>query len=753
MSVPAAGAATHVVGDGWTTTAADAVAATCAARGLDLRWPVRVRPMAEYEAGYTPGVGSITWGADHAETWRTGWCALGVFCAPPKRAGPGGRGAFVAPEGLYSHAEATIYVRDPRPGAATAATVAHEAVHALQAQHFPDLAAAHLWFNRDLNAAVETVVEGDAHLVGWSFAPTRRRHLCSMDRALAPRLHRQWWRWQPHGLTALEGFPHVFGPELLLGKLLEAPSGADVLLRDPPLSTLAVLRPDKAGPVEFIALPEDLASLVSRRTGKRCAAGLANTAGVVGIWGLLALADEAAAAELPDFLLDWAGDRFTHLPCEDGDQAASPNDELAWLTRWRSTAAAQAFARRFNGIAAAAARRGGVLAAPAQALARGRRVVVTTPGVESARAALLASEARPFSEYRGWIDAGCFPQTACQKAQAVTAQIRPGDGLGCQAEPAQTPPLADWIARIRSARQAAAAPAELAPALAAAARNAVFCALNARRNADLLGACRASTFGVRFLAAIAANPHWRGLPLCASASGYQAQLRSWLQPSANDAHAKREVRVRAAARAAAAFAQGRGQAVTELAAALPLSTLHLLDQDFRGLVDFLALPDEALAASGCEMLATDVVGVGGLWSMLGGRDAEGGAAELPEVLRAWRGDRQWYVRCGERDGWLWALRWADESAAKAFAAALAAVPGADAAMGAAAEPILQDVPEVRGRTVWFAPRKLAGVKAAAQRALRSRAFGSFNEWQAAGCYPRAACQRRKAAPPRPEPPG
>ena len=724
-----AAAAPQVAEDAWTTTAQDALAATCAGRRLDLLWPVRVRPMAEYGAGYTAGVGSITWAADHAEAWRAGWCALGVFCArSAKRAGPGGDGALARPDGLYSHVDATIYVRDPGPDAATAATVAHEAVHALQAQHFPHLAAAHLWFNRDLNAAVESVAEGDAHLVGWSFTPARRRHLCSMDRAEAARLHREWWRWQPHGLTALEGFPHVFGPELLLGKLLDDPGAADALLRDPPLSTLAVLRPERAGPVEFIALPDDLAAIVSAETGKRCAAGLANTAGVVGIWGLLALADEAIAGELPDFLLDWAGDRFTHLPCED-DDGAGPNDELVWLTAWRSADAAQMFARHFESVATAAARRGGVLAAPAQALAHGRRVLVTTPGARGARKAVLASEARALDDYRGWIDSGCFPRTACQETPAVTARLGPGAGLGCGAAPTSPSAMTDWLARIRSVRNAASQPDDLSPALAAAAENAVFCALNGRRNADLRRACRAWNFGVRFLATIVANPHWRWLPLCASASAYQAQLRAWLRPSGGDApDIAREARVRAAARVATAFAQGRGGAVAALAAAPPLSSLHLLDERFQGLVgvDFLALPSDALAAAGCELLATDVVGVSGLWSMLGAGDA----AALPEVLRAWRGDRQWYVRCGPRDGWLWALRWADEAAAKAFAVAF--------------ERSYEDASEVRGRTVWFAPRRLADAKAVAQRALRSQTFTTFNAWKAAGCYPQTACRSRRA---------
>ncbi len=720
-----------VAEDAWLSTAAHAVEQSCAMRRLALQWPVRVRPMAEFGAGYTPGIGSVTWETGHAEVWRTGWCAVGIYCTPETAARTADAKRFEAPRGLYSHRHATIYVREPRADTATAATVAHEAVHALQSQNFPDLAAAHLWFNRDLSAAVDAVAEGDAHLVGWSFEPSRRRHMCSMDAGQATRLHRDWWQWAPHQVNALEGFPHVFGPEFVLSQLLRDENAPSALLRAPPLSTLAVLRPDRAGPVEFISLPPTLAATVARETGKLCAAGLANTVGVVGIWGLLALSDDTVAAELPDFLLDWAGDGFVHLRCDaaDGDTAPAPNDELAWLTHWRTSAAALEFARRFEQVAVAAATNGGVLGAPAKATARGRNVVVTTPGLKAAKRMILRSRRSQFADYGSWVAGGCFPADDCQKAPATGAPADGEEGFTCAAGSTSAAPFADWLRRVRTVRAMAAKPDALAPALAEVGRQAVFCAVNARRNADLLAGCRAMRFGVRYLAALADNAHWRWLPFCTDGDGFRAQLRRWLDDSAPHRRLDpgRELNLDAAARVAGAFAQGGTAQVLRLAAAPPLSTLHWLDAEFRGAVDFLHLPQSVLQTRGCELLATDVVGVRGLWAMLGPHDAAVDAAKLPPVLRAWRGDRQWYVRCDDREGWIWALRWANNAAARAFAAA-GPLAGADYGHG-----------EVDGRTVWFAPEALASVKTLAKDHVRSRAFATFGEWQAAGCYPQSAC--------------
>lgn len=715
----------------WLPFAARVMNESCAIRQLTLQRPVRVRPMAEYGGGYTAGVGNIAWRRGHAETWRAGWCAIGVYCAPPGAPKATAGRAFNTPRGLYSHPRATLYVREPAVDAQTRATVAHEVVHALQYQNFPALNAAHLWFNRDLSAAVDAAVEGDAHLVGWSFDPERRRHLCSVDPAKVEQVHRDWWRWTPHAVTALEGFPHVFGPGLVLRRLLAAGTpGVDALLRDPPLSSLAVLRRQQRA-VDFVALPPELARHVA---GKDCAPGLTNTVGAVGIWGLLAQHEGAATAKvLPEFLSQWAGDRFVHVVC-DGEA----NDELAWLTRWRSPAAAAEFARRFAAVAAAAAKHGSVLGEPARVVARASLALVSTPGLASASDALFRAPARTFERYADWFAGGCFPHGCHAEAEVPDAEHKNGN-FACSAAAPAPQAFKDWLERIRQARAGAGQlqAERLAAALTEAGRLAVFCARNAARNSDLLTACRAGNYGLRHLAAAAQDAHWRLLPLCASAAEYLAQMRPVLAKGddQNAAAPQRELRLRAAGRAAAALRAGGARVVRELAATPPLSTLELLDANFSGAVDFLRLAPDALAAHGCEILASDVVGAAGVWTRLRAFGFTENADDPPPLVRAWRGDRQWLLRCGARAGWVWASRWADARTTLRFArehlSAIGPDPDADADSGGV---------KVAGRTAWSWPTALAAVESPVLASLEVRSFASFGEWRAAGCYPQPACR-------------
>lgn len=681
--------------------------------------------MADYGGGYTAGVGSVAWSGRHAETWRAGWCAVGVYCAPPPARGETAGPRFDAPRGLYSHARATLYVRDPDNNARTRATVAHEVVHALQYQNFPALHATHLWFNRDLNAAVDAVVEGDAHLVAWSFDAQRRRHLCSVDPAATGRVHREWWRWTPQATTALERFPHVFGPGLVLARLLAGGTPeVDALLLDPPLSTLAALRPESAGPVDFIALPKRLTRHVGE---KKCSVGLANTVGVVGIWGLLAQHEGAdAGGDLPEFLTQWSGDRFAHLVC-----AGERNDELAWVTRWRTSAAAMEFARRFNGVAAAAAQHGDVLAAPAHALAHASTTLVATPNLAAAADPLLGAPVRTFERYADWVAAGCFPDDCHGEADFAIGAGQPREAFACAATAPQPPAFRDWLGRVRQAHAKARDLQDraLAEALRDAGRLAVFCAVNARRNADVLAACRATSFGLRHLAALAEDGHWRLLPLCASEAEYRAQLRAAGAPGSGSTP-QRELRLHAAGSAAAALRADGVRGVRKLAAAPPLSTLALLDARFDGAVEFLRLPPAALAESGCQVLASDVVGAMDLWTRLRALGLSAPAGAPPTIVRAWRGDRRWYLRCGGETGWFWASRWADAAAARRFAARY--LPALDGSADAA--------PVVAGRTVWSLPVGFVGVKALVMDGVESRQFATFSDWRAAGCYPQPTCR-------------
>ena len=172
-------------------------------------------------------------------------------------------------------------------------------------------------------AAADAPTEGDAHVVGRFFDDSQRLYTCSTAAAHATAKSVLRYGWRAHNLWAFEGFPHVFGTELALARWLAGGTSIDDWLREPPLATLAVLRPALALEVHFIDLAEDLVD--EAPAGEDCDPGLANTAGAVGIWGLLAQHGDvdADAAQMPAFIEQWRGDRFRHIAC-----AGDANDEF-----------------------------------------------------------------------------------------------------------------------------------------------------------------------------------------------------------------------------------------------------------------------------------------------------------------------------------------------------------------------------------------------------------------------------------------
>ena len=377
----------------WRTEVDAAIAAACAVRGLAAHEPLNVRPMADFQGGYTAGVGNVEWEDDHAEQWRSGWCALGVYCAKKRPTGnAASKNPMQGPAGLFDVEQNVLYVRAvASPDALD--TVAHETTHALQFQNFPQLRSAHLWYNRDLAAAANAAIEGDAHIVGWFFNQAERLYTCSMapGHATSNRVRRRGWH--PHSLWAHEGFPHVFGPELALERWLAGGTRIDDWLREPPLATLDVLRPERTPEVDFIRLADDL--LAAKLTDGDCAAGLANTAGALGIWGLLAQHGNADAEQFPTFIEHWRGDRFRHIAC-----AGEADDELAWVSRWRSAEAAHEFATRYRAIAASVLAHGAVLSAAPTPFVYDTTVVAATPGLHEAAPRLAAAPVRTFSPLR-----------------------------------------------------------------------------------------------------------------------------------------------------------------------------------------------------------------------------------------------------------------------------------------------------------------------------------------------------------------
>lgn len=719
--------------------------AACAVRGLALSRPVQVRPMTTFKGGYTAGIGSVTWEREYAEQWRTGWCALGVYCAEEAQAAAVGRNPddgetttpLNRPAGLYDPNKNTLFVRDM--ASAPTSTIAHETVHALQYQRYPRLHAIHLWHNRDLAAAANSAIEGDAHVVGWYFDLEHRLYLCSMDAQHAAANHRRWWRWTPTRLSAYESFPHVFGPELVLRRLLAADQDAIAdLPRWLPLSTLQVLKPDAASEVDFIDLPPAIVSAALAEKG--CKAGLANTAGTLGIWGLLrqhgALDAEPPhstqpprSTEPPALIENWRGDRFVHVACP-----GENDDELAWLTRWRTASAAADFAARYQRIAPAVAAHGEVLGGIPQAKAHGDVVVVTTPGLHDVEPALLEAPTRTFGSFRDWFLSGCFPQEKCGAAP-VREPPAASEDFVCAKPNAVPAAFTQWLETVRRARAAPPVEAaETAAVVKAAAELATFCTVNTVGNSDVAQACRAAYSGISFQTQLLQDPNWRGLPHCGSQPDIRRLLRRIYFADSEDGRSATFANVYGAGLAAAAFASKGMGGLDDLASTPPLSTRQILWPQRQEAIEFLHFPPRELGALGCEVTASDVQGALAIWNLL---DHDGAAAAdpPPTMLGHWRGDLQVHLSCGTNaQGWIWAIRWASADAAKWFATRYNALPPS-----ATKEAGLAALAETDGQTAWMAPPSLAAATTFLKGNIRTRHYRTFQEWRREGCFPQEGC--------------
>jgi len=732
---PASAAAPANEVDPWLDRVEQTLAETCAIRKLPIKRPVSIQPMKRFEGGYTKGIGSTVWETEYASAWRDGWCALGIYCAP-KGDGPATGDAADEPRGLYDHTANVLYV-DPL-GDETQSIVAHELVHALQHQNFPALDALHLWYNRDLAAAGNTSLEGGAHVVGWAQSTRDRTRLCLMapeDRATR---RARWWNWNPEDFRAHEIFPHAFGPEAALEALLaRGTAGLDALLDDPPLSTLALLRPSLRGPVDFIKLPhETLSQVVS---DKNCVVGLTNTAGAVGIWGLLRLHGDATGSDPPRFIDDWTGDRFVHLACPGED-----NDELAWLTRWGTAEAASEFAARFRRIAPRITRHGGVLGTHPVATPRGRTVVVATPGLSDVLDPIMDSEVRSFSRYRDWIASGCFPQDVCYEPRARTA---PADGAmaesaACSVTTEPSTAFSDWFESLKRARDPSNPRVDDPNALAeAAGRLGVFCAVNTARNTDLKTACRAGYGGVSYLARLENDSDWRLLPHCLEGDEFRRWIRDTFYADADRSFASPAVvpSTHGPALAAAILRREGSPGLDALLASPPLSALRVLRPASDPLVEFIRMPRDELAARGCHVYASDSEGVLGIWNLLMDYGQVPEEDALPRFLLDWLGDRRAFIGCGDdppTQGWVWTSRWRTSEAAATFVDHYRALDSR--ATDEASIPTSAQVEEARG-TVWLVPPELAGLASVLMDSAEVRSFTDFRDWVDGGCFPQSAC--------------
>lgn len=696
--------------------------------------------MTTFEGGYTKGIGSTVWEERYAQAWRDGWCAVGVYCESKDGDGDGTKTSPNRPRGLYDHSANVLYVdvaADDFGG-----TVAHEFTHALQHQNYPALNALHLWYNRDLAAAGNAVIEGGAHVVGWSFRLAQRTRLCMMtpdeDGSRQPR----WWDWSPDDFKAHEMFPHAFGPAISFETLLAGgTSGLDALLADPPLSTLAVLRPARDGPVDFIGLPVD--ELEAALAERNCEVGLRNTVGAVGIWGLFNLHGVAPDDRPPKFVDEWAGDRFAHLSCPNAN-----DDEFAWLTRWRTVEAAAEFAQRFRAMAPRIVVHGGVLGAVPMVVEQDRSVIVVTPALADTLDRLAESDVRAFTRYDDWIASDCFPQEACYDPDGD--RYRAGRSPGsvedsCPPTAAVPPAFTDWLARVRRTRSPASSRIADAESLAeAAGRLGVFCATNAAGNSDLQNACRSSYASVGYLARLDADPEWQLLPTCLGGRDFRAWLESSyyadaVRPFASTAIVPTTYGV---ALAAGALETNRAAGLRTLLDSPPLSTLAVLRPDLSGPVTFIRMPRAALVERGCRVGATDSEGVLGIWNLLMDYGEAPEEDALPSFLLDWRGDRQSFIRCGEDEdaaaiGWVWVSHWASSQAAETFASHYRAIaPDAAQETGFSAAARI----DVDRDIVWIVAPSLHELTPVLKNRAEMRTYSEFGEWVADGCFPRVDCR-------------
>ena len=319
--------------------------------------------------------------------------------------------------GLYDPQTETLYVitGGGRDRDYTAATMIHELVHALQHQHFEPLFAVQqgLRHNDDLVSGLTAAIEGDASLTMLARLPRRDRSVWMADQlrelmlldikypqgklAEAPRLLRA---------SLLFGYTH--GTPLAARYYAQAGNvGLDAMLRAPPISTRQARDLGDFSAVDFVALP--LERLAGELAARDCELGHHNVAGALTIGVIFEDHEgEARRPGLDELLEDWRGDRFVHARC--GEQW-----EFAWLTRWRSPAAAGAFATRYADIAESVAA-AAPLSGPPALTHVSRTVLVHTPGLTPDLGYLIdESEIRSYSSLAAWLADDCFTESPCPR--------------------------------------------------------------------------------------------------------------------------------------------------------------------------------------------------------------------------------------------------------------------------------------------------------------------------------------------------
>jgi hypothetical protein len=212
-------------------------------------------------------------------------------------------------------------------------TLAHELVHALQHQTYPELVETRVHFRGqdDVASAIQAAIEGDAlHFGELAVTPDESWKESVDERGFSMEQPPLADEQTPSIIRKSLDFPYTAGYRLARAE------GAE-LLEDPPISTEQVLHDDKRRE-PFFAI--DMQGL-NEAFPSDCEAVHENT---VGELSLSILLGDMEAEATPEAWLGWDGDRFTALRCESGF-------EFVWITQWDSESDALEFERAYHSIA------------------------------------------------------------------------------------------------------------------------------------------------------------------------------------------------------------------------------------------------------------------------------------------------------------------------------------------------------------------------------------------------------------------
>ena len=316
--------------------------------------------------------------------------------------------------GLYDPVEEKMYVvTDVNQPEERNATVVHELIHALQHQSFPEFFRLRLglFHNDDVVSALSAVLEGDAEFSMFGSLSYLRRTVSSAEKMRDLRLYELEHpgveeAGSPLWIRSSHYFSYAYGTPIAARFYQAAGNeGLNDLLRDPPLSTLQLMRPESPEDVVFIRLP--LESLGHSTPSRGCEVSHHNVAGALTVQVLFQEHLKAlASGALEGFLDSWHGDRFAHLRCGE-------SWELVWLSHWRSPEAASRFAASIEEIADSLGTHSRLSAKP-RASRQGRDVLVLSGGLEEEREMILGnSEMRSYSSLGDWVADDCFGEGSC----------------------------------------------------------------------------------------------------------------------------------------------------------------------------------------------------------------------------------------------------------------------------------------------------------------------------------------------------